>query len=294
MPSVLHARQELREGAAAVAEAEPQPGAGFHESAGDHAGDAQRAFEGEGHDVLDEPRPHHAIHEGGVLGVHEKGHVQFLGSLEETQELGLPQALAVDVAEQLDAVETQRLDPLELRRGQVHVLERRRTERVETVRRLVHHAHQDLVQVTRQVEPVPRLQPIGQELRHGRQYLTVHRVIGRGHLPQAARHGPAAVQHRAEVPARDHDVGRVRPGVVHAGPAVARGASSHRREVFRHHVGVDVDDHEGSSLPVGGACVKDRARRTVTGSRVRRRWKARPGAPMARRSANMDLPAGSV
>ena len=223
------------------------PGQASMRAAGDHAGDAQRAFQRERHDVLDERRTRHPVHEGGMLSMHEDGDVQLLGGVEEGQKLGLAQALAVDVAQQLEAVKAQGLDPLQLRGGKLHILERHRAQRVEAVRRLVHHAHQHLVQMARQVQSVPRLQPVGQQLRHGRQHLTVHRVVRRRHLPHTPRHRPATVYDRAEVPAGDHDVGGVRPGVIHGGPAVARGAVSHWREVFGNDVGMSVDDHERCS-----------------------------------------------
>lgn len=90
----------------------------------DEAGKAQRALYGEANGVLQEARPHNAVHEGGVLSVDKDRDPKGLGFLEKGQERRLSQALAVHVTEDLDPMQPKSFDALKFLSGQLNVLHR--------------------------------------------------------------------------------------------------------------------------------------------------------------------------
>ncbi len=163
-----------------------------------------------------------------------------LGLLEKGDEALLAQRLAEDVRPQFYAQEAGLLDGRQLLGCQVGVLHGRHAEAVEAPRLGLAHVRDLLVDVAGHVEPGLRGEPVGQQLGHRRDHLSVGALTL--HLLGAPGGVPADVAHGPEVPAGDHDIRAAGLEMFHARPTVDAGL----RELLRDDVRVQVDDHCGA------------------------------------------------
>ena len=73
-------------------------------------------------DVLDERRSDNAIHESNMLRMHEDWNIELFGGLEKITKLSIAQVFAIDITQDLNAMEPQRLDRPQLFRGEGGIL----------------------------------------------------------------------------------------------------------------------------------------------------------------------------
>jgi hypothetical protein len=97
-----------------------------------------------------------------MLSMDEYRDIELLRSLEKGEEIGLSQTPAVDVAQDLDAVQAERFDSPHFIRSEIHVLEWNRTQRIEAFGLLLQHTREHFVQESRKVEPILGLEPVSE------------------------------------------------------------------------------------------------------------------------------------
>jgi hypothetical protein len=159
---------------------------------------------------------------------------------EEGLEFGVADGDAGDVAADFDAAQSLAHNVFQFARSQIGVLQRHHAQPGEALGRARHHLGYGVVDVPAHCQPVRRVEPIGQQLGHGRQHLAGY--AGLVHRLDAPLHIPAFVADGAEILAGDHHVlvSAIRAGG-HLRPARCLGLSGISGELSRDDMTMNVD-----------------------------------------------------
>ena len=240
-PSVFQARHQHRQRTTAVAEGDAQVGQGGQPARGDHGRGGQTNFTREGQGLLQGGRADQAVHARWAQGVHKNRCPHTLRGLKKWCEVGVANGFSVDVAADLHASHTQLTHhALELLDGHVHVLQRHGTQADEAIGLPAHLCGQGVVEVANQGPAVIGLQPVRQQLGHGRDHLAGD--AGLGHVARALVKVKAAGGDGAVDLVLDHHMALAAGfGRRDGRPGHAFAPTHIRRKRGRHPVGVGVD-----------------------------------------------------